>query len=1155
MKKLMSFSLAFIAGPLCLTLLLSPLQNADARQTAAPGSAETRTSARKASIVFVASARYARPLYLRTWHDWLDSGYEIDIRSVSSIETVEDLRPYNAVVINFLPQVDSRQNVIPEQIPFEKALDDYMKAGGGVVVFCGGGTHGAMKPALCHLLKPYGAYVPEEQIVDDEHIMGHVLEGRLKANFTTQIEKAPMTLGVTKIGYIGEASRADVIKLMMPLVIEHPGKWHVVVRGEKTAYSAGGKRPGFGPEIKETPESYAEYPVMAAWRTVGKGRLFVFPHNVCQTVTSPDVFENFFWDPNDTKRDDRPDNRTFIMQTVAWAAQPSLREGNFGGFVTDRSIRPEAGAILKSAEHVPSVPIKWEEVKPVSEIAPKMYSLKGLIGAQSTFSGGEYTVAQLCAAARKAGLDFLAFTEKLEEMNADKWQRLQDACDQASDKSFLAFPGLWALDKVGNRLFGFGKARFPRPTSVTPDGKRIDNLAQFWINTYDRRMTGFADVNKNPNPWFEMRQTSGFAVFTYEGGQLRDEAFRGFCESSYNMENYFPFSVSVVTSPEDIASAAANMVNVFTGRTLKELDDYVHGKGEFTRSTFWETPHHWYLSSGPKLEYHGGYNINNLAVDEENENVYRYGFKLSGLRRGDEILLRDGWQVFRKWIASGDTFSLERTWPHDQVRVFVLQVTRNGKTVLIGSPVRHNYGRRFMTCGDRQNSLPFNYQPDKNGDWYATGIPLGCHYKSWEPSTLVYGTVKHYIIGAIGIEANPTIITSWFTSPSIPFDSSRMETYRSLSSVHFHRLSCPGIYIVDDIARRVYPEGGRHGGDQQPPLLTEPLQLFNYTARRYGIYGMIGQLNGQLVESRITALQDVSMKKGQQSVMVSAKHHPPRPNPNLTYWAEKRVDGEVRRYEAGQTPKQVIAEELSRGDYVGCYPQGLAWGGAHYAVAGDLRSRFQIKDNGFSSLISLNVPPRWKKGQNFDYTLFYTTGGSKPTRPESDYQKVTSFLGFDRPFPAIRNLRGGTLLDVPVIATIEAAQDSVVRFNTPLNAEDPIGLTVRITGFNPNWLSVYRLNGSKKWRYMGELDGYFYFNLYTNMQAFDVMAGHPLLADRNDVIIALDDPDGRQSAFEIYNPTDKPLTTTLRANPAFYEKWSTRVQLPPYASKRISLHQ
>jgi hypothetical protein len=200
------------------------------------------------------------------------------------------------------------------------------------------------------------------------------------------------------------------------------------------------------------------------------------------------------------------------------------------------------------------------------------------------------------------------------------------------------------------------------------------------------------------------------------------------------------------------------------------------------------------------------------------------------------------------------------------------------------------------------------------------------------------------------------------------------------------------------------------------------------------------------------------------------------------------------------------------------------------------------------------VPNRWRKGDTFAYQMLFTTGGSVPSRPASDYERIVAFLGLrDNKFPALTALAGGTLLGEPVIATIQAKPQGVVTLETRRDPADPLGLPIRLRGYEPNWQLVYVVNGSKTWRYCGQLDGDHYFHLYTNQAAYRVQIGHPLLADRTDICITLDDPAGKQRAFEIYNPTAKPATLNLRANPAFLPAQTLRVDLAPYQSKRVAL--
>ena len=67
--------------------------------------------------------------------------------------------------------------------------------------------------------------------------------------------------------------------------------------------------------------------------------------------------------------------------------------------------------------------------------------------------------------------------------------------------------------------------------------------------------------------------------------------------------------------------------------------------------------------------------------------------------------------------------------------------------------------------------------------------------------------------------------------------------------------------------------------------------------------------------------------------------------------------------------------------------------------------------------------------------------------------------------------------------------------------------------------------------------------------------GHPLTADKKEIVIALDDPLGKQSQFEIYNPKAEKISVTLKTNPSFLPEKSLTVELQPFESRRVSLNE
>ena len=1111
---------------------------------------EAQSDEARPSVLFVGSNYGGRDRHYRKWDQWLEAGFEIDARELEQIQSYDDLRPFNVIVITTLPKVNAEGEVTPQHKRFAKWLDRHLQAGGGALAMFGGGRWQDYSQPLAALLEHYGATVPvpEQQVTDPDHVFGSVDKFELGC-YTTSIADAPMTEGVDVVGYVGEMYGHT--RMMLPLVIEDEEAWQVAVRGEQSAYSALPKMEKGKPAgLRDEPGAYASSPVLAAHRKVGKGRFFVFPQNIALTITSPEMFNGRLWDRPATTPAGKMQNRRLIHQTLRWLAEPTLGAGDdIGGYRTPRDHDPEADTILGK----PDKAVDWSSVKSVSEMSAAHPSgeQRGLIGAQSAIAGGEHTVAELAAAAKDAGLDFLAFTEPLTALDRDSWQALKDACRQASDEQFAVLPGMIARDKVGNTWFGVGYVDFPEPPAVTRSGARVHSTLHFWAETFRKRLTGFADVARNPNPWYEMKHTSAFTVYTDENGKRRDEAEYEYLQASYNIEHYLPVRVSLMDSPQAVRDAADGMLNTFTAPSPAHVQKFIAGDAPYGRQIGKLYPLPWHLSAGPRIVYEGGENLRNLGTAPAKQNIFRYGFKLANLQAGDRIQLMDGADVFREWRADGETFSTEHTWPHEQQRAFVLRVVRDGRTVLLDSPTELFIGRRFQMVGDHQNTLPFNYQPDADGNFYVTGIPLGVRYKGWSPRTLVYGNYKLYLTGAVGVEYTPRQYASFDSTPRVPFDHpERGEGDGSqLASHQIHQLSCPGVIIVDEIAHRHYPVETRHPGGS-PPMRTAPLELYQFTQRRYGIYGMLDQRNAQYIESEIMALRDVQMEGDDPSVRVSSMRWPGEPTSEAH--VEAHLDGSVERWPFKSASIR-RRDALKPGDYVGMYPYGVPDGGAQYAVTGELTSDLRSRQGHVFSRVNLDVPKQWQRGDIMRYEMLYSTGASEPFQDHSDYQDIARFLGLrDVKFPAIRSLEGGTLLDEPVIATIKTSPKDTVTFETRQDASDPVGLTMRVRGLNPSWQVAYILDGGNTWRYCGELEGDFYFNLYTNQEPHTVQLGHPVIANTSRVRVRLDDPSGAQSRFEVYNPTGQRVRAVLTSQAPFLPEQERTVTVAPYTSEHVS---
>jgi|GEM_PF-3772036 hypothetical protein len=1082
------------------------------------------------AVLFTSSGEWGKASNMHTYQEWLDEGFEIDIKPLEQIKNISELKKFSVVVINSLPYVNNEHKVSEGQLDFEQVIAAYLKSGGSVILIHAGGEWDRGVPSFEHFLSSYGAGTAEEQITDSRNILGLATPRGLKFNYTTDIAKdSPLTKGISRLGYFGQAVRADAMKTTNPLIFTDKSSWKILARGEKTAYSASAAEPGRSEKLKSTPATYSENPPFIAIRSVGRGQLLVMAQSSAALTASPEVVENILWHKNDMTEPGLAQNRTFIINAVKQMAESGKANG-FGGYIADRTIIPDKEYVLNGTN------ADWSKIPSLLNTLPQLNYLRGIVGAQSTFSGGRHSVAELSRAAGAAGLDFLVFTEKLEKMNAEKWGTLKKECKAASSDKFLAFPGLIGLDKVGNRWFVFGYADYPTVPGLTTDRKRIDNTYFLNAKIFGLRMTGYAYTGKNPVPPCEMRQCSGMSVFTYENGKQVDDAVTHFLRSSWNQEYMLPFAVAICDSPAAINETAQNtMLNIYTGISLKDFDGYVAGKG--FASLHIERPQRWYLTRGPRLVQYGAVS-GGFGVDEEKENRSAVAFRLTGLKNGDTVRLMNGEDVLREWQADKSELSTEFRWANDKLRSPVIEVKRNGEMVLVSSATMLQNGSFFNQCGDRQNTIPYVYLPDKKDNVYVSGTPIEMKYRGWTPVTNVYAPVKAWAIGAVGLELVPVSWSSWSSGPDIPIKSARQERRANLASYHYQVLSAPGIMIVDDIVGRVHPNGKTHLGDCFPPQLTEPLRFFNALCRKYALFGRIGegQVNGQLLEGRINILEDIELSNGYIDVafpkMSGATH------------VEYRNDGKVVRY-AVSDPNCRGEFKMNTGDYIGLYPFGLAGGGAIFAVKGDLYGKLP------SGQIRLKVPQQLKKGDVLEYSLLFTNGGSMPLSPVSDYERLWKHFGFGGSFPAIESVNGGTLEKSVVMPLVAVTPVSTLNVITKKVDDSPCGLIFRIRGFNPNWLVAWQLDGSGNWRFMGNDGKDFYFQLYTDIAAHKLFAGHPVTADDPEVKITLNDPEGGNQRFEIYNPTDKAKKVILSANESFLKKLTKTVELAPHESKNI----
>ena len=206
---------------------------------------------------------------------------------------------------------------------------------------------------------------------------------------------------------------------VIPIVNLGP-EWRVLVRGMPTAasYALDLKKSEMGTALLSTPGTVKSSPVLCAVRQVGKGRVVLWPTWSNFTVTGGSG--GMLLDGE--RKGHASDGAQLIENLLCWLAEPSQGSKTIG------QLDPEKDKVPPPRYDVGDMLAKWE--RPGRKDFSSQF--KGLVGAHSALSDGKDSPEAMIAAAKKAGYDFIAFTEDLAHMDEGKWKQLLATCDKVN---------------------------------------------------------------------------------------------------------------------------------------------------------------------------------------------------------------------------------------------------------------------------------------------------------------------------------------------------------------------------------------------------------------------------------------------------------------------------------------------------------------------------------------------------------------------------------------------------------------------------------------------------------------------------------------------------------------------------------------------------
>jgi hypothetical protein len=526
------------------------------------------------------------------------AGFAVDYIEGAQGFTWERVKKYNVIVVLDFPSANADGNGYTQFSPgdagrlndYFAVLDKFRSAGGGILVHyspgCGGG-------APNDLLKSWGIQFPLQAIHDARVGTLTHLGDVNECAFTDQVSASPVSDGVKQIWYpISGPHYAGWHT--MPIIVD--SSWTPVVRASKTAWT---EVPVYSQEAMQPsphaliPTEPIQDPVLFAIRDGGQGGRLAAIQTWHQFSIGSGLKYLFNDEILEKGLNGQPSQYGhLLLNTYRWLADPSVKSGAVGGYVQDpnRLLEPQAK---------PDAFAQWPELnfKDIQASAArsrgKIY--RGLIGAQTSFSGGEGTVDDYAKAATALGLDYLVILEDFAGMTPDKLEQLKAAVKKASTPTLHIYAGYRMKNNIGNEMCIYG-INPPWPPSkllvgphheifnlqyqdeqgkYQPTGEPLDFLIGMPGDAFQCTVGYFNFTRSGPGAMqmHDLRAYSAAAVRSYEAGKLVDDATADYLRTWQATIGPVPISMNIVHSPQEMreAMAAHESLTYAQARSLDSL--------------------------------------------------------------------------------------------------------------------------------------------------------------------------------------------------------------------------------------------------------------------------------------------------------------------------------------------------------------------------------------------------------------------------------------------------------------------------------------------------------------------------------------------------------------------------------------------------------
>ncbi|MHB9025369.1 MAG: hypothetical protein ACYC7E_14570 [Armatimonadota bacterium] len=1094
--------------------------------------------------------------YLKELHQ---AGFEVDYTDNLTLDW-ERLKRYNVVVLYYTPDamdvVHRAQKPSPQKIEsFVTLIERYLEESGGVFLFAP--ENNMVKQALGDLTDRWGAKLPVENIIEQDKekmgVLSHSSQGTEIA-FTDNILPSPVTKGVTQIWY--PCRPAYNGGMSGPILVDN--NWQVVVKASRTSVTKPvdtSKSTARMPvEIKRDPPVAA--PDLMAIRSLKNGRVALI--NQWQQFS---IGSGTRWIYNREVLDrgvkGKPSHFGALLQnTFRWLAEPSLTTQKVGGFVTnpERLLPGNLRDDVKK-QYADKIP-PYDPAKLGTVTLPAQWKLyRGLIGAKTAYSSGVGTVEQYAIAARQAKLDFLVFLEDFDKLTPAKFEALKADCVRLSDDNLLLLAGFNVRSNIDDHMFFYSRdPEWPPDLVLTGPNKSRVYLAEekdggftgfltpfldYILRAYhvERGQVGYYDFGTpGAQRLMDCRLYAATAVRYYRDGKLVQDITQDYLTTALATIPPAPMSVNEVTSPVAMVREIQLGHALTYGRasSLKRDDNW---SSLFLGALRWSHQYDSmpvFSSDGPLIhEWYGCHRVWTYGAEDfvTGKAVMYSPIKVTAEKGLKSIAIYNGPVLYRRFLCNGMKEYMQTLVLDGNVQknlVLIAEDMAGGKAVSFARRCWKDGGMAPSFCSDHVNDggytslahgpymLQFNHLPpisyNRAGDTWdggPTGVfPLTGHQQT--TPVLQVGGVQE---DAYRMNQTPMLETS---------DD-------GLLAVRQEREQ-----FFDTRVQRVVNPWHTYGPlGEMAKNFTHTAQLHHFVPRTVDVphvgwaaVGMRQGVNASVYTGTMRFKQPVAAQmiglgfivlKGEGTVVISDA-------------------AGMHEVDFKETKQPTF--DLRRGDWFALYPKVMG-NPVLYVNRGE-PIRLMVRT--YLWFYALPLERNFAKDERHVFEMT-TIGFQVEGTPISKADEFLPYVNYLQE-PAGVTLSRGTRVPGPGLYEVKPAQGAVEITATQAGAPTEMLLPVCVRGLNPRWSAgLYQVagyskgfhgTGDNRYRALGmDFAGDAWFSLYTSAAPrTHVIAGHPVIAgpEGADLFIQVtkvaDEP--ARWHVSVNNPTDKPITTTLR---------------------------